>query len=531
MDSILERAKTALSEDQHTKLKAVVEAFTYLSDRLEAKDMSVRELRELLFGKSTEKASTVLGNTKQATDSEPAKVDEKSDGSNGRANPKGHGRLGEEAYTGAARIRCKHATLRPGDPCPECKKGKVYIQQEPERLIRITGRAPLHATIYELERLRCALCGEIFKADPPTGIGDAKYDASAAAMIALLKYGNGLPFNRLEGLQGGFGIPLPASTQWEIVNEAAKKLAPIHEQLIREAAQGEVLHNDDTTAKILTLAAENSEDEKASARTGTFTTGIVSVSGDHKIALYFTGHQHAGENLTDVLKKRAKELGPPIQMCDGLSRNLPKEFEVVLSNCLAHGRRGFVKIIDEFPEECRHVIERLGEVYHHDAIAKHLGLKKEERLRYHQEHSGPIMKELKAWLDAQINEKLVEPNSNLGKAIHYMQKRWDALTLFLRVAGAPLDNNVCERALKKAILHRKNSLFFKTEHGAEVGDLYFSLIVTAQAHDVSPHDYLTTLLEHAAEAGQDPANWMPWNYRGTIARGAATSAASASAPS
>ncbi len=112
----------------------------------------------------------------------------------------------------------------------------------------------------------------------------------------------------------------------------------------------------------------------------------------------------------------------------------------------------------------------------------------------------------------QIEGKHVEPNSSLGQAINYMLKHWKKLTLFLRVPGAPLDNNICERALKMAILHRKNSLFYKTRRGAYVGDLFMSLIHTCQLCDADPFDYLTQLQEHAEKVAGDPGAWMPWNY-------------------
>jgi len=145
-------------------------------------------------------------------------------------------------------------------------------------------------------------------------------------------------------------------------------------------------------------------------------------------------------------------------------------------------------------------------------------LNDEERLLYHQEHSGPLMDKLKTWLKEQIDEKRVEPNSSLGKAISYMRKRWDNLTLFLHVPGAPLDNNIAERALKKAILHRKNALFYKTENGARVGDIFMSLIHTAELAGANAFDYLTVLLQHTAEVRRNPRQWLPWTY--TSARSA-----------
>jgi hypothetical protein len=345
-------------------------------------------------------------------------------------------------------------------------------------------------------------------------------------MIGLLKYGSGVPLNRLEGLQESLGIPLPASTQWEIVKELAVVVVPAYRELIAQAAQGEVLHNDDTTMTILALkrhspenrepAKDFDEAEPAQERSGIFTSGIVSTREGRKIALFFTGHKHAGENLTEVLKKRAKELSPPIQMCDALSRNLPKELEVIVANCLAHARRKFIDQINNFPEACRYVLETLREVYHNDALAKQKRMSPDERLAFHQAQSAPLMTEFENWMKAQIAERKVEPNSGLGKALSYMTHHFHKLTLFLRAPGAPLDHNLCERALKRAILHRKNALFYKTQNGAHVGDLFMSLIHTCQLARVSAFDYLTELKIHAAELSRNPQQWMPWNYRDTL---------------
>jgi hypothetical protein len=152
-------------------------------------------------------------------------------------------------------------------------------------------------------------------------------------------------------------------------------------------------------------------------------------------------------------------------------------------------------------------------VYRNDAVARERRLSPEARLRWHQEASGPTMRQLHDWLTRQLEEKLAEPNAALGGAIRYMLKHWEKLTLFLRQAGAPLDNNLCERALKKAILHRKNSLFYKTQNGARVGDLFMSLIYTCQLNQANPFDYLTQLQRHSDQVAASPQRWMPWNYR------------------
>jgi hypothetical protein len=204
-------------------------------------------------------------------------------------------------------------------------------------------------------------------------------------------------------------------------------------------------------------------------------------------------------------------------MCDGLSRNLPSEFDTVLSQCITHARRKYVELTESFPEQVRFVLETLREVYITDARARNQGLDPAQRLQLHQDESRPRMAALEHWMQAQFDGRIIEPNSSLGAAILYMQKRWSELTLFLRVPRAPLDNNTCERALKKAILHRKNALFCRTLAGAHVGDVFMSLIHTAELNHIAPFEYLVALQRNAAVVAANAADWMPWNYQVTLA--------------
>jgi transposase len=484
LDRVIDAAENGpLSKADRQKLKTTLHA---LVERLAPK-------------RNTEKTNSVL---------EPKTSSSAATESPEPVAPAGHGRNAASAFTGAEKVSVQHAQLKPGDPCPECREGRVYRQKEPKTLIRIVGQAPLKATVFEMERLRCNGCCQVFTAAEPTGVGTDKYDTTAVAMIALLKYGTGVPFNRMQRLETQLGIPLPAATQWELMEAAARQLNRILGEFIRQAAQGGVVHNDDTGMRILQMVRRGED-----GRTGTFTSGIVSISGGWKIALYFSGWKHAGENLADVLKQRDPGLAPPIQMCDALARNSPKLIETLLANCLAHGRRQFTEVADSFPDECRYVLESLGAVYGFDAEAKDRGLAAEARLEFHKTQSAPVMGGLRQWMEDQFAEHKTEPNSGLGKAISYLLRHWTKLTLFLRQKGAPLDNNIVERALKKAILHRKNALFYKTMNGARVGDLYMSLIHTCELNRVNPFDYLTELLRHPAAVAVHPAEWMPWNYR------------------
>jgi hypothetical protein len=507
--ALLQRGEEKCFDQQdYAVAVAIIRNYFALDHAYQEKSHAVQRLLNRFFSR-TEKAKAVLKNggppapassTPEVTEGEPTKE-----------KPKGHGRNGAASYAGARKICVPQPDYQPGDQCPLCPKGKLYSLGEPGVEVRIVGRAPLEATVYELDKWRCNLCGKVFTAPLPEEAGKEKYDETAGAMVALLKYGGGLPFHRLEMLQDSLGVPFPASTQWEIVEKTADQIHPVYRELMRQAAQGEILQNDDTTMKIL-ANLQNNDPQDPNSRKGSFTTGVLAVQEERRMALFFTGPKHAGENMEKLLKQRAAGLSPPIQMCDALSRNLPKDFETLLANCLTHARRNFVDLVPSFPEECRYVIEALAKVYHHDKIAKQEGLSADLRLQFHQAHSGSVMERLKEWLQTQTNERKVEPNSSLGKAIAYMLKHWEPLTLFLRVPGAPLDNNLCEQVLKQAILHRKNSLFFKTEHGAYIGDLFMSLIYTCRLNRVNPFHYLTTLQKHSSELFKNPRKWLPWNY-------------------
>ncbi len=477
---IIEKSKSVLSAEELEKLDGAIDTLAVVTNELEMKGATVRRLRRLLFGPSSEKTSTVFPNEKPDAEDRIASKDgddskkngsdtgSSSDGTDGEAasqddesgskdsekasskkkkKRKGHGRNGAKDYTGAEKMRIGHAELKAKDPCPKCLKGKLYTQKEPATLVRVTGTAPLNATVYELERLRCNLCGEVFTAKAPEGIGKEKYDLSAAVMIALLKYGCGIPFNRLERLERDLGIPLPSSTQWDVVYPLAMLLAPLYTEFIRQASRGDVLHNDDTTARILNLESPPLIGKNGKERTGLHTSGILSTKDGRQIAVFFTGRKYAGENLEQVLSHRNEELSLPIHMCDGISINNPGDIETLSANCNSHARRKFVELADDFVKDVKYILGVFEQVYKNDDETKKQNMTADERLDFHVAHSKPLLDDLEKWFEEQFEEKNIEPNSSLGAAINYMTERWGKLTLFLKVPGAPLDNNACYAAI------------------------------------------------------------------------------------
>jgi transposase len=450
LERLLERARPALSAAQYEQLKAALDTGVYLTPLLGKKNTTIGRLRPILFGARSEKTAEVLkslvGKDPPAGEaSSAATVPGAGGAKDAAAKAPGHGRNGAKDYPGANTVVVEHASLKPGEICPECRRGKLY-EMEPGVL---WCASPLRRP-WRPASTRCRSCAatcawRCSTRRRPRGSGPRSTTPARRRMIALSKYGSGVPFYRLAGLQEGLGIPLPASTQWEIVEKRALRVKPALEELIGQAAQGEVLHDEDTPMKILGRMKQAEDSQRPPQRTGIYTTGIVSRREGRTIALFFTGKGHAGENLAPVLAQRAAELAPPIQMCDGLEHDVPKAFQSIVANCMAHSSRKYVEVAPRFPEQCQFVLETLAQVYRHDARCKQQKLSPGERLAFHRSHSQPSMDTLETWLTEQIEQHKGEPNGGLGEAIGSMRKHWKALTLFLRKAGAPLDDNLCEQ--------------------------------------------------------------------------------------
>ncbi len=524
------------------RVAPLLRTLVWLQHTLLETRISLAKLKRLLFGKPTEKAprkppadpppgppndppgAPPDGDaTAHSEDAAPGDSDAKTTPATGAVDagtadkpdkppPPGHGRLGAADYPGAEVQFCAHEHLTPGALCPACERGKLYPMQPLVRL-RFTGQPLVAVTRYDIERLRCSACGALFVAHLPPGISPERYDTRLKVMLAVAHNHVGLPFNRLEALQQMLGLPLPDATQWDLVEQVADVGYRVYQHLLWVAAQQPLLYQDDTGARVVSLLKDN-QVEPAPARKA-ISTSVLRCVGEQTICLFFTGRQHAGENLDDLLALRDAALAPMLWMSDALAANTPQQHpeRVVDLNCLVHARRQFVDIKDFFPSQCEHVITAIATVYHQEAQCTKAALNPTQRLVYHQAHSAPVMDALKGWMEQQFADKQVEPNSRLGQALNYMLKRWQALTGFLRIAGAPLDNNLAEQALKLAVRYRNNSLFYKNQHGAFVGDVLSSLIETCRLNAVNPIDYLCALLDNRSAVFAHPAEWLPWNFQ------------------
>jgi len=521
----------------------VIRRYFHVVFALQEAHISTKQLRSLLFGKhpapsplpEESVARAVLAADVEAdATANPASPVESQKPERAKAkggHRTGTGRLGAAAYAGATRVECRHEELAVGQRCPVGGQGTLYAWPAGVE-IRLDGNALLSAIHYELAKLRGSACGEIFTAGVPAGVGEEQYSAQARAALAVSRCYLGVPGYRLEGYQAMLGVPVPDATQWdeiEVVGDCAYK---VFEQMEREAAQGELIFQDDTAGRILSLIKENRElFAQAQAqglstpkeRTGMHTTALAVQVGEHPAILYYSSRRHAGENLQGLLDKRESGLEKPLAMSDALSSHeVADESLLIRCHCLAHGRRKFSDLEEVFPHACQVVLDVIRQVFDHDEQARQDQLSPAARLAYHQAQSQPLMDELKHWLDKQLDDHLVEPNSSLGKAIGYMRTHWNTLTRFLSVKGAPIDHTLAERVLKLFIRQRKNSLFYKSPHSAYIASVLTSLIATCIYGGVNAVEYLVALQEHRREVVSDPAAWLPGVYASSRASPEAT---------
>jgi transposase len=435
-----------------------------------------------------------------------------------KINPKAnHGRTAGAAYTGCPVTRVPHEELKAGAACPLCQEvllnGRL-TQEPPSIVVQLTGSPLITGVRYEIERLRCSLCKEYFVAPLQKEIAKrGKYDVSCRTNLAIARYYAGQPFHRIEQLQACQGIPLADATQWDLMVQLNQVVLSVYGVLIQLAANGTLISYDDTGNRILEAYASNHK--------AVHTTAFISHYGTQSIYLFFTGRPTAGENLAGLLDKRTTD-DPLLTMSDASSQNIPHALPEnllarwILCFCLVHGRRKFHELQNFYGKDCEFVLTTISQVYQHEAYCKKQHYSAQQRLEYHQTYSKPLMDALRVFLNNQLLHRLIEPNSALGQAIRYLLRHWDALTRFLHVKGAPIDNSLCEQAIKVVIRHRRNSLFYKTFKGARVGDCLMSVIHTAAKNKVNIFDYLNTLQLYAKEVAAQPTQWLPWNYQARL---------------
>lgn len=520
VEQLIDRLNTeTLKKEDYPVLANLLKAIVWMNFSLQEKKLSIQRLRAV-FGIKTESAKNLAkfieaqAGSDQSEEESGQKEDPKESKKGSPKKKKGHGHRPASGYTEAKTTHIAHQLLKKGDTCPDCLKGRLF-NLSPGSVIRIVGQPWLQVEIYRPERLRCPVCGKIFTAALPKELVEGtRADGTAKAIVSLLKYRAGIPFYRQGQVNEILGTPISPSEIWEMTEDVANAVQPVYAAMCEYAAAAELIQNDDTKARILSVIKDRAARKGTSEedeRTGTFTTGILASLEKLgiQIALFFTGVKHAGENLEDLLDKRPENLSAPIQQCDG-GHNVPETHDTHVSNCNAHCRRKFYELIESWPKIVLKIIGWYSKVFCNEKDAPPDPLL---RLKWHQEKSGPIMKAMKSYCDDLIEKKEVEPNSSMGKAIAYLRNHWDNLTLFLRMPGVPLDNNATERMLKRAVLNRKNAYFYRNETGAKIGDILMSVIETCVLNGANPWEYLVAIQKHQKDVSINTDFWMPWCYK------------------
>ena len=501
---------TLSAEDIQLLLSALA-TLSMMQNRLSANDITLHKMRKLLgIVAASESLSALLGGDKGVSD----------DGKPGKTKKR------KKPKPSTPRVKPKvvlHALdeLNKGDRCPACDIGTLF-NYEPASLLRITGQSPYEAVNHVLERLRCNACGEYFTAPLPAAViadgePNQKYGYSARSLIGISKYYMGAPFYRQETLQDILGMPIAASTQFDQCEKLANHLHVVHNALINASATAIHFYLDDTTHRILDqkeIMKPQRKTKKRQKRTGTYASGLIAtLENGHNIVLFQTNIGHAGEWIDEVLEKRDRGQAPPLLMSDALSSNKPSKVLIIQSLCNSHGRRQFVDVLAQFPDEVGMVLNWYKVIWINDDEIKTQQCNTAERLAYHQEHSLPVMQKIRDWGEQQLANEQVEANSGLGKAIRYFLNHYEGLSRFCTVEGAMLDNNLMEAQLKVIVRGRKNSNFYKTLAGAAISDVITAMIATCVSASTNPFDYFNAIQRHQDRVLISPVDWLPWNYQ------------------
>jgi len=510
---VIDSLKEAKIQDKVIGLvEGLINGNEWLCDQAEKGLLTIAKLRKLFQIQATEKAVNRNPHLNKTN-----KSGNNSSESEGK-KPKGHGRNGADAYVGAEIVDVFHPELKPGDDCPaEYCTGKLYEMSDPGVFVRVVGKPLATATTYNLQKLRCALCATVYQSPLPEGVCNKKYDENFVAMLMINKYFISVPFYRQDRLQNYLGMPLPSSTQWDLMYKHKDVLERLFEALWIDAANGVGINYDDTSVKILSeIKAKKNAIKGEKHKHNCFTTGIVSAHEDHRTYVFMSDNRTAGQCVVDMVKNcRDKNTDLPILMCDALTANIPQKISddlYILCYCLVHARRQFYELPNGYDDLADEVIRLIGKIYENESWAKNLP--PDERLKYHQAKSQPYMNELKEFLEAQQDE--FEPNGVAGKAIAYILKRWTELSQFLRHANAPIDNNITEQALKLVIQTRKSSMFYKTLEGAKFASHVQSALYSAAQNDINPCTYMTDILKNTTAVIENPEAWLPWIYQETL---------------
>jgi len=544
----------------------IIDSYLYLLNLLGGKTTTIKKLKRLIFGNKSEKSKKgddnsggggqgnsgnsssgpmISGEGSTGPNNPPLGGENRTQGVNpnnvGEQKKKkkrtgGNGRHGHDDYTGATVIKCPLCeTEMPGAICPACGEHKLYSLPSISS-IRLIGAAPVLGVKFEQDRSGC-VCGAIFYGKAPAGyedlFTDKKYTPSALSSMLHQKYDLGVPFGALSTYQSKFGIPLPASTQANKINDCLAPIEAIFNELIRLGANMDCIGFDDTPIKILEGRITEEGNKSLKGHGSVFI--CKNIDRDQAIVLFFLDFNHAGKSFLKILQKRQQDCPPLICICDGLPsyESYVEEDNIIGCNCNVHARRQF---FDHDPKEedlyCSLIVGQYRTVYKNEKFCVEQKMSAVQRQEYHAANSTKAMETIEAVCQL-ITEspdspnvnilreqlKLPEyagpsaPNSDLYGYADYVLSRWTNLTNFLTVPGVPLDTNYVERMVKAIIDVRKKSFFFKTVKSAQDAGKVMSVIETATISGADSNDFMKFVLEHPQEVIESPGLFLPWNYQ------------------
>lgn len=537
------RAREQLTSDESGNAAELIHTFRYIIGRLRRHDLSLRQIQRLLKipGKKPSKGNPRSGSPEPKTPEdtagassspENAEVSSQPETAAASSSPEGaltssgerdkHGRRGWDDFTEFPVLYHAHTALTVGCECPQCQRGRLY-PFEPARFASITGNAPLQGWRHEAEQLQCNLCKIVFRAPlderfEQDGVsGKRLYSYSAASVICIYKYFGGLPWFRQETLQTALGVNVPDSTMSDLTERVVNAAIHVVRYLRTSARDAVRLLGDDTGAQILELKSVMRAERRTGKlveRTGCHVSCVIAITSEgHRIVIYRVGIQHTGELLDEILEGRDPQLPVPLVMGDCHACNTVTVCRVIYGGCNAHAVRRFKAVKDRYPDEAGYALERYERIFDHEDHCKRVGLDDDQRLAYHRAHSKPLFDEICEHGEMLLEEKKIEPNSDIGEAYGYMINNRVRLSAFLRHAGMELHNNEPERTLRLPVRLRDNAPFFKNPIGAAWAETVWTLGDTALACGVNLFDYFNALLRYENDVQRNPHLWVPWAFR------------------
>lgn len=439
-----------------------------------------------------------------------------------REKPKGHGRNPHSAFTNASNIFYALPESILGTQCKKCGGGMA--KYTPQIQIVIKGQPSFVAERHIAERFTCKCCNHSVVASTPEikgGIGKSViYDPSAIAMLIVLHYGAFIPFNRIDFLHKSWGVPFASSNQWDVIAEAYERLKPLYDAIILYAVFNVVgIRFDDTGSIVWALKSLIKEQlsqpgvDPKSVRSGINASALLMDTPEGLITLFFTGIHHAAEIFEKMLEKRNPEAEPLTKVTDHANKNYVADNDSTISgSCHTHIYLKFFPAKEAWPNEYAIVAEAYYNIYQNDKYAKDQNLSPQERLVYHQNNSTQWLNNIHKVCQDLLQSRKIDRSDIIWPAVSIVINQWELMNKFLEVPGIPLDTNDVERTLIQIVKYLAASFGYKTQNGADKGDMAMSLIATARNFDLEPVEYLRHCLENYKDLAENPDKYLPWNY-------------------